>query len=172
MCGQCATSKGEPLKGTEFSQMVDCGFIQEDQFHGIEIKPNIHKLNKKAYPNANWYQGDFYEQLKRAVSDGFDPAIVNMDTIITAEHIGEVSKVMLLLSDFAGDVMFVVNLITQVRSYKFKGVDYIVDKMNKNAQFVNAYNRANWSGWDKWYSYNGTGGNGGTWMGTFVFFKN
>lgn len=166
MAGQCATDDGEPLPGCEFDQVVEAGLVTPEQFHGVEQFPRIHRLNQRAYPEANWHRGDFYQVLHRNAR-AYRPAIVNADLIETAisgaDYIG---RIMDLLSLVACDVMLVANFVVKYRGGYVEPLDYLQSSWNFTATMASGL-------WTPVldYEYGGRDGTSKTVMGSLVFVK-
>jgi hypothetical protein len=174
ICGQCATSDGEPLHGCEIWQLLEHKLITPQQFHGVEINPAIHNLNVKAFPEMNWHNNDFYRAMVVAQSNGaFNPAIVNADLPQTPDGgAGYIAKCMAFLTATADEVIFVANLILRQRFYTTKDGDYVIGMLNQYPQFRYAMKEGDWTFCNNYYAYAGAGETGGrTWMGSFVFVK-
>jgi hypothetical protein len=174
MCGQCTAENGNPLKGCELLQLLESGLIKPFQFHGVEINPEIHDLNAKAFPDINWHNDDFYRSMVKAKSENnFNPAIINIDLPRTPDGgAGYVSKTLSFLDDCCDEVLVVANLILRMRYYSSKSGDYVIDLLNKYPQFRYAFRTGNWSLLNQYYEYNGAGNTGSrTYMGSFVFIK-
>ena len=174
MCGQSATPDGKPLDGCEVSQLLSSGVITRRQFHGVEINPEIHDINVRAYPKLNWHQGDFLSQMMVAKSEGkFNPGIVNADLVQTADGGSDyVSKILAFLSGCPGKMLVVANFIMRMRYYTVKDGDYVLGLLEKKPLFQYAMKTADWKLSDCYYSYGGAGENHSrTYMGSFVFFK-
>lgn len=174
ICGQCSTADGEPLDGCEPHQVISEGLIQPDQFHGVEINPDIHALNLKAFPHLNWVNDDFYHAMVVEQSAGtFNPAVVNADLPQTPDGgAGYISKLMAFLTVTAGDLLFVANMILRMKYYTAKDGDYVLSMLNEYPQFRYAMSEGNWELVDGYYEYNGAGNTGSRiYMGSFVFAK-
>lgn len=175
MCGQCATPDGNPLSGSEFSQLVKAELILPEQFVGVELEANIHKLNVKAYPDLNFINNDFYSAMVNAESRGeFNPGIVNADLPRTPDGgYGLISKIMAFLTDTTDELLFIANFILRMRYYSTKDGDYVLNKLNGCPQFKYAMSEGNWElVKNGYYEYNGAGNTGNrTYMGSLVFVK-
>jgi hypothetical protein len=174
MCGKCATTDGQRIRGCEPHQMFYEGLISPDQFHGVERNPEIHVQNAKAYPEIAWYNDDFYRaMLKAKANGGFTPGIVNADTHQTPDGTSFfVAKILALLSDMPGNILFVANFVLRARYYEQKDGDYIVERLNACPPFQAAMSDGRWRMWDEYYEYGGAGRkNAKTRMGTLRFFK-
>lgn len=174
ICGQCATADGDPLVGCEPNQIISESLIQPEQFRGVEINPDIHALNIKAFPHLNWINDDFYHAMVVAQSEGdFNPAVVNADLPQTPDGgAGYISKIMAFLTATSSDVLFIANLILRMKYYTAKDGDYVINLLNEYPQFRYAMSQGNWELVDGFYEYNGAGNTGSrTYMGSFVFVK-
>jgi hypothetical protein len=153
--------------GCEIDQLLQSGLITAGQFHGVEIKRDVHERSAIAYPDANWHRGDFYRVMSRASGRGqFRPAIVNADLIQMVETGGQlISDIMMLLSDYP-NVMFVANFVLGTRHHKVQTGDHVLAELNKQPNFQ-AFSEC-WNFDDSYYEYAGTGKTKVT-MGSFVF---
>lgn len=91
LCGQCTDSSGNIHPTSEIMQLVRSGMITENQYHGVDIDPEIIAHNKSAYPEGNWYCGELSNVL--CTVNGFRPAVINIDSTSNP------SKTFLLLAD-------------------------------------------------------------------------
>lgn len=174
ICGQCATIEGEQLHGCEVWQVLEDGLIVPNQFYGVEVNPDIHKLNVAAFPELNWVNDDFYHAMVVAQSDSrFNPAVVNVDLPQTPDGgAGYVSKILALLTATSKDVLVVANLILRMKYYTAKDGDYVMNLLNEYPQFRYAIREGNWTVADHFYEYNGAGNTGSRiYMGSFIFVR-
>lgn len=172
ICGQCASSDGEQLHGCEIWQMLEDGLIIPKQFRGVEVNPEIHNLNVKAFPEINWINDDFYYAMVAAQSKGeFNPGIVNVDLPKTPDGgAGYVSKILAFLTATSKDVLVVANLILRMKYYSVKDGDYVINLLNEYPQFRYAMREGKWELCDSYYEYNGAGNTGSRiYMGSFIF---
>jgi hypothetical protein len=171
MCGQCASAKGELIKGCELDQMVREKLIVPNQFHGSEIVLEIHEVNSMV-PEAYWHNKDFYQAMVEASNrDDFNPAVVNIDTIsMTKEGALQIAKIMSFLSKLnIRRVMVIANIILQIRSH-FSSNQKTMDFLKELLPFQFAMSNGGWHIYDRGYVYSGTGGNNTT-MGTIIFYR-
>ena len=174
MCGQCGNENGEPLDGCEPSQLIVDGLIIPEQFYGVEINPEIHNLNVKAFPHLKWINSDFYSAMVTAKSkNNFNPAIVNADLPQTVNGGGVyISKLLSFLTNTPSDILFIANFILRMKHYTTKDGDYVMKTLNEHPQFRYAMTEGKWQRVDKFYEYTGTGNTGSrTYMGSFIFIK-
>jgi len=160
----CATHYDENynlLNGSELYQMLNTGLITQEQFHGVDFKPEIIEGNKKAVPDAHWHCGDFYKTLIKAKNNNdFNPGIVFCDHVKMPESGGAdyAAKILALLAD-TEKVILTVNLVVRAR-HNFSSRQKMYDTIQKTPQFSYAWER----GWriyqqEKVYGYRGTGAN-------------
>ena len=173
MCGQCSTPKGEPLSGCEPVQMIESGLIKPEQFRGVEINPEIHHLNVRAFSDLQFINSDFYRAISDANKDDFNPGVVNADFPASPDGaVTYIAKLMALLTAKASGFLLVVNLILRMRYYTRKDGNYLIDLLNKYPQFRYAWNSGFWKMSDHYYEYNGAGETGSRiYMGSFIFMK-
>ena len=171
MSGQCADSNGSPIDNCELDQIVKAGLIAPNQFHGVEINPEIYNLNSQAWPESNWYLGDFYQVMDNADNEGiFNPSIVNADLITMPEtSMDYLADIFDLLSSSADDVMFVINLVLRSK-HKKSTIEDAIDKLNENKVFQSAIRSREWNYLDSYYSYAGTGKRANSNMSSMVFY--
>jgi hypothetical protein len=169
MCATHYDANYQMLKGSELNQMVESDLIDYDQFHGVDIVPEIIEGNKQAIPESHWHCGDFYKMLVAARNNGaFNPAIVNCDHLkMPYEGAEYLAKVMAFLSDI-DDVMFVGNLILRARMMFSSGEEMLATLLECQ-QFKYAYDQG-WQFDNNIYIYNGTGKNM-TVLGSVVFYR-
>ena len=155
--------------GCELDQLVSTGLVTERQFHGVEIIKDIYQRNVTAYPNAHWYNDDFFRAMSKAKNDGiYFPDIVNADLIQTC-----VTGASLINNIFGlmNSGMLVANFIMSHRQYDLSyTAEDVLDALNEGPRFRWAM-RNGWQFEDRYYEYAGTGKQSATTMGTFVFFK-
>lgn len=174
MCGQCSSPAGNPLMGCEPIQVINEGLIKPEQFIGVELNPDIHKLNVQAMPELCFINDDFYSAMVKSHVDGhFNPGIVNADLPRTPDGGGSyISKILAFLSDATDDVLLIANLILRMKYYTVKDGNYVVKKLNKYPPFRYAMSKGNWTLINQFYEYNGAGQTGSrTYMGSFIFVK-
>ena len=118
MCGQCATSEGEQLVGSEIWQILKENFIIPSQFYGVENDPGIHDLNTQAFPLSNWINDDFYHAMVVAQSEGkFNPGVVNIDLVHTPDvGTSQVAKILAMLTATTDNVLVIANFVLRTRS--------------------------------------------------------
>lgn len=156
MAGLCTTP------GCEVDQLQ--GFIRPDQFHGVEIRRDIHEANCRAHPGLHWHHGDFFETM-RQFSD-FNPSLVNADLLNTIDTASDyVARILCLLVPFRATLL--VNLIMEYRGYACNA-DYVLERLAKCPQFRFAVRRG-YRHDGQCYLYAGTGNKTRTIMGTFLF---
>ena len=175
MCGQCTELDGQFQEGCELDQLLSEGFIQPNQFHGVDINENIIEANRKAFPGTNWYAGDFYQSLIEAhARKGFCPAVVNADFInMPMRACGYLADIMALLSICPGEVLIIANMVLEYQRFedRNKNAEFIIEKMNSQPQFQFSLHKANWMFDQKYYRYAGTGVESRTVMGSVLFYK-
>lgn len=167
LCGQCDDGKGNPHPKSEISQLVSEGFLTEDQFHGVDIRPDITKVNRKAYPGSNWYCGEFYQTMCQ-VQD-FRPAIINLDSVSNPEITGRMlADTMSMLSGEPGPIMLVGNVLMEFMHLKAlsNGPERILEVMEKIPTFKKAWRTGKWEMHPAIYQYETE-----TTMATVIFFK-
>jgi len=157
MAGLCTT------KGCEVDQLLDAGFIEQGQFHGVERVQGIYERNVAAHPNLNWHHGDFF-QVMRQYPD-FNPSLVNADLMTSVDRSADfVARLIGLLTPF--DATLIVNFVMKCRGYKTT-VDHVLTRLAKCQQFRHAIHHG-WTHDGRCYLYPGTG-KSNTVMGTFAF---
>lgn len=161
MAGLCTTP------GCEVAQLLDAGFIEPNQFHGVERVRSIYEQNVDAFPELNWHHGDFFQVMRR--HPDFNPSLVNADLLQSVDTAADfVARLIGLLTPF--DATLVVNFVMEHRGYKAT-VNHVLTRLTQYQQFRYAM-RHGWQHDGRCYLYPGTGPRSNTWMGTFVFRKN
>jgi len=170
MCGQCSID-GTPLEDCELDQIVKTGLIKPHQFYGVEINPEIHNLNTQAWPESNWYCGDFYQAMDNADNkEKFNPAVVNADLITMPEtSVNYLVDIFELLSTSATNVIFIVNFVLRSR-YRMATIEDAIDKLNENNIFQSAIRSREWNYLDSYYSYAGSGQRANSNMSSMIFY--
>jgi len=147
----------------EVDQLLKAGFIQPEQFHGVEINREVYEANTQAWPHLVWHHGDFFQVMRR--HRDFNPSLVNADLIQTVDTAADyIARILYLLVPF--EAILIANFVMEHRGYCCNA-DYVVKKLSKCPQFRYAMNH----GWEydgRCYLYAGTG-SARTIMGTFVF---
>jgi len=168
MCATCARD-GVVMLGSEFDQILKSGLIQPEQFHGVDIIPEIIEANRSAIPRANWHLGDFYQMLVEAQNgNNFNPGIVNCDLMVMpSQGVQFVAKILSLLSD-EEEIMLIANFVLRARQNK-SSAEEIFGLFSRYPQFQYAKKRG-WVSDNQVYVYNGTGTNRSV-LGTVVFCK-
>ena len=167
LCGQCDDGHGNPHPKSEISQLVTEGFLTEDQFHGVDIREGIIRVNTQAYPGAHWHHGEFYQTLCQ-VPD-FRPAIVNLDSVSNPEITGRMlADTMSMLSSEPGPIMLVGNVLMDFMNLKALKSDprRILEVLEKVPTFRKAWRTGKWEMLPSIYQYETE-----TTMATVVFFK-
>ena len=150
--------------GGELDQILSTGFIQPEQFHGVEITKDIYDANRLAYPDVSWHHGDFLKVMQHA--DAFNPSLVNADLLQTIDTAAEyISSLLYLLTPF--DSTLIANIIMKHRWYRTT-IEHVLQKLTSCQQFRYALNEG-WTHDNRCYLYPGTGTRSRTVMGTFIF---
>lgn len=76
-------SGGQPKHpGTEINQLTKAKLMAENQFFGVDLSRKNIIENRKAYPNAQWFSGNFKDIiLRERLKNNFNPAMVYLDTM-------------------------------------------------------------------------------------------
>lgn len=152
------------IPGGEVEQILDAGFIEPYQFHGVERNQKIYDLNVRRYPDLSWYLGDFFQVMRNCPN--FNPSFVNADLLQSIDTAADyVARLMYLLTPFK--VTLIVNLIMRYRAINTTS-KYVLNMLMQCQQFRYAMNHG-WSHDERCYLYSGTGKTNNTEMGTFVF---
>jgi len=174
MCGQCFGTDGGLSEGCELDQVVKSGLIAPEQFHGVEINPEIFEGNKKIGNGAHWYCGDFLRTMQDSYANGnFNPSIVNADFITMPDRTaGYIGDIMSFLSIVNQPVLFVANFVLESSRFpdKNRTMEYMIDKLESDHMFQNALNSRDWNWMEEFYSYNGTGSKSKTKMASLIFY--
>jgi len=176
MCGQCTMEDGSPNDNSELGQMVSSGLITPEQFHGVEIVKETNDMNVAAYPDVNFYLGDFVSVLTSQYgTPGFNPAIINADMIAMKDKaVPFFTRILSVMSKpkVRGDLMVVCNLIRDFGcNLHHQTVEEVVDKFCSDDRYAHAMEEADWTVHHSVYDYYGTGKGSRTGLTTFVFYK-
>lgn len=136
LCGECGSEEGM-LEGCELHQITEAGFIQPDQFYGVELDNGIHDFNFMVRGGYHWIHGDFGTMMEDyAARDKFNPAIVNYDSIhfptTDAEYFVRVLK---LIADLRiQDVLVIGNFVMKSHHRPRIANQVIVDALINTAR--------------------------------------
>lgn len=173
MCGNLTDNYGNLNTDSEFSQIINSGLINENQFHGVEILDEIYRKNKLILPDINIYHSDFFEAMNlAAINNNFHPGIINADLISTAQHAAEtIAKILELVSHIELPTMVIANIIIDLpygrSENKTKNVNKFFNFLKEEGRFQRCYHK--WNYLDKCYSY--AGNSDKTNMGSYIFWK-
>jgi len=78
LAGMQVDENGQKNSGSEIEQLLAAGVLTEDQFFGVDYDKDIIEANRKAYPNANWFCGDFFNVL---TANADDVSFINFDSM-------------------------------------------------------------------------------------------
>ena len=153
------------------------GIITPNQFHGVDRVKDIITHNRKIYPEANWYEGEFDRVIDQV--DGFTPGLVNLDTVHMTEKASILAAQVLfvLVSLGASDCLLAVNhLLNNPREHndRCQPPDYFTDRMNNISAFQNVMSMAFRDGWRDYhmeYVYGGADDHSNSIMHTVYFYK-
>ena len=181
LCGELALGT-DIQPNCELDHMVRAGIITPQQFHGVELNPDIHAVNTKAtrkapYNKAKLYQGEFTQVLDQALGEGLlAPGIVYLDTISEPKYGADMlSQTMAILNeareqaDNCYSTLLVWNIII---GHRRRNRHYSWDAVAK--EVLRKGLTLSETGWQHYgeevYSYPGTGRSCTT-MGTVVFYQ-
>ena len=156
MCGRCVAEDGNLIRNCELDHLLKNDFIKADQFHGVEILPEIHELNA-LYKDANWYVGDLYFSILNNI-DNFSPGVINIDTNrMPRTAIAGVSNILSLLSEKTSEVMVIANFVmVNPNNHTIKSDIYkIVKLLEENQNYQHAINTTEWILHPNYYCYGG-----------------
>jgi hypothetical protein len=179
MCAECADGKGI-INGSELHQITSSGLIQPEQFHGVDMNPEIIHTNK-LYQKSHWYNDDFLRAMEKAFHDGnFDPHIVNADLLnMPMKAANFIANILdFLYAAKQTDTMLVANVVLKSHN-RFANANDLCAHLQENTTFRIVWSKKNWTIFaGKSYEYNGTDNYGPndallknpkTIMGTVVF---
>jgi len=172
MCGQCATVSGVPIIDTEFNHIISSNLISQDQFFGIEINKDIHKVNTAAYPGIKFINGDFYSTLlEHSNNDNFNPGIINVDLLKTPQYgASTFGNIMHLISKSGiNNVMLIGNFLLRVYYNKEQDGNEIASELKNNISYKISINTRNWKRRNQYYKYYGTG-KSNTVLGSVIYY--
>jgi len=142
--------------GSEYDQAG----VEPGLFHGVDIDLATIELNRKEYPETNWYCGDFYEIL---VEFAESPGLINMDSIWEPPLAAEYASRLMTLRP---RVLVMNTVLKSPRRRKLWTPDEVLDCLFKYPAFRYAMENGHLAGCA---DYAGTGDNSRTIMGTFIF---
>jgi hypothetical protein len=159
-----------PVKG-ELGQLLDEHFITENQFHGVDINPEIIEKNRLFYPNINWFCGDFCDTIEEHIVNGkFNPGFINFDTPMQTKFgIRHLKRLMQLIDHNIHDgLVLSANFMLNNPYRSRKGIDGVqaIEHLLKIY-----YVPDHWTLDPEYYRYYGTGDRSHSVMGTFIFVK-
>jgi len=135
---------------SEFNQLINSGLITEEQFHGVDIDPDVVNSNKKLGTKANFYNNDFYQAMVDARAEGnFNPGIINADTIYKGKKAAELTgKILYLLSrdkneDTRLPIVFV-NVVLKAHSNKVDDISQFISHLFNNKYYQLSAQEKEW----------------------------
>jgi len=177
MCAAQTNEKAVFQIGSELGQMIANNLINENQFFGCDIKPNVIQLNQIAKPNANWFCNDFLQQMKLYFP--FSPAIVNADLLNLKEQATtKISEILSFLTDCKSDeCLLICNVMLNNPHEKSdksiqhlsQEADAFIKLLEKNQSFCYAWKSDKWKIHPEVYIYNGSGRKAKTFLASFMF---
>lgn len=170
MSGSYEDHNQNPIEG-EFNQLKKEKLITDNQFHAVDIDPNIISQNKKHYPYLNWHCGDFLETMKNySINNDFDPAIINCDNVkLINKGIKYLASLLMFVEDnVENEVMVLSNLMLNH--------PYQKSQINSGQEMINILLSIydfldNWEIFPYCYKYHGSGRKAQTWMGSLILMK-
>ena len=169
VCGDCADTNGNLVKGSEPDQMISSKLITPSQFHGVEIDVSRHNRNKNISNfDAQWYNGDLYQTMIECKE--FNPSIINFDSLLMPELGAKYfSKIMYMINALKiKNAMLVWNCILKSYCHSSKITD-MIGCLEKTPQFQKAYD-GRWNFDGKAYVYYGSGEHERSVMGSVIFY--
>jgi len=98
MCG-AHSKNNKPIKG-EFGYITEKGLIRPDQYFGVDREEIIINENRNFYPNVNWINGDFIEELEKVVINNPKISIINYDGVMQPKNSTQYLKKIMTLVDY------------------------------------------------------------------------
>lgn len=170
LCG--AHSKdGQKIEG-ELGQLTKAGFLDANQFYGVDKDQKIIEENKRLYPFSNWIHGDFLWGMKDAAANSeFNPAVINYDGIVEPKKGGKYVARILDFLDYncSGEVVLFANFVLEspYRNDRKHTEKEVLKNILENYRMP-----VHWSIHPVFYSYRGGASKkSGSTMATFVFVK-
>jgi hypothetical protein len=174
------SEKGWLLPSCELRHMTSKGLIKHRQFYGVERDINVHWANKRAItlyysnrpkPEPRMYRGELIQVLPLLLLSGVNPAIINIDTMVTPKN--SMSALVSALHDVSklpGPMLIVWN--TCIRTPRV-GENYREDLEYVLHEYPNLKAALRVSGFKQhaYFEYPGTGRYSRTLMGSVVFWK-
>jgi hypothetical protein len=177
LCGPMSQN-GHLLPGSEFRHMIQARLIRGSQFYGVERERSIHYANKRALARyccsgfpPKTLCGELTEVLPRVLKQGVNPAILNIDTMVTPKN--SMSTLVSALHDVSklpGPMLIVWN--TCIRTPRV-GENYREDLEYVLYEYPSLKAALRVSGFKQraYFEYPGTGKFSSTLMGSVVFWK-
>lgn len=166
---------GKLLPKSELAQILDTGFIDPNQFHGVDIDRGTIEVNKTS-GIGKWYVSDIFKFLEDHI-DELTPAVINLDTVHMGNRCSDlVSEVLLLLTEKSiRNCMVPVNIMmsnphSKIPIHKIdlnEQKDVFIANLSKDYAFSCAVRDGGWKMWEEIYYYSSTSS---TIMGTFIFY--
>lgn len=167
ICAQCSDEEGNIIEGCELHQLLDSSFIAAEQFHGIDIDPEVYNLNTKNTSGAHWYNGSLIDVIAvQAAKLNFNPGVINIDTLNMPKRGVKLLADLLFLTRNIPECMYVGNFILFTRG-KYSAPEEIINCLNK--EDVMKYVDIEWDG--TCYLYGGSFGDKKTLMGTIILYR-
>jgi len=148
LSGQC-TDGNNPLEGCELLQMIEEQFITPDQYRGVELTPEIYKMNKLVYPNIQFINDDFYSAMKQSYQNNeFNPGIVNFDSTYLPERgITYLSDILYFLTDINIKQVLLIGNFAKMNPYgghKRHEPNDMIKYLKKNDRFKYSFLKGGW----------------------------
>ena len=157
---------------SEIRQFIAAQLITEDQFHGVDKDQDeqgrclgIIERNKKRFPQAHWYQGDWLHEIESS-ENAFNPAMVYLDLTsqVHTLHAAELA-VRTMLRCSAGTVLFANFMLNDPYSSRRFNPDCLMENISKR---IPSREYKTWGSPIQSYDYCATGR---TLLRTFILHK-
>ncbi len=171
MCGPHSSIDKTLEINSELHQLLSTELLSSpSQFHGVDINPQTIEENRVAFPGANWYNEDLYQQMINSQNiSNFNPAVVNCDftrTVLTEREY--FSKILFMLLEFK-EVLVIGNFCRIHRAVNMS-LEEVLNKLKKETLFKRAMQEKGGWEYDQVLDYPGAG-RGSKVMTSFMFWR-
>jgi len=161
LCAQCISPSGQVIKGCELDQMIKCGLIDNDQFHGVDFDEQTTEGNQ-IYDNSSWYFDHLEDAISQSVGEGnFHPALIHIDTTWMTERAVNLFVKVLDMVSYCGCDIPVVSLGVVLEAYtRVETSNDLFERICKSPTFRKIWNEKKWELWrsgEKVITWPGTG---------------
>ena len=160
----------------EYHHVTRLNLVTPKQYHSVDIDPTIYDYNATNIPEANWYEGDFFDKIIEYDNKGlFQPSVINYDSIFMPINATDYLARMMryLVTRKFDNIVVIANTVwknPQNGKYQFTRNEEFINHLGTKDEIVHALNRGGWNIQKRAYHYNGHDGRTSKMM-TTIFTK-